>query len=373
MRWAILASFLICATAHAADYFVDAKYQGPPGAHNTYATLAAAVAAAPSGLSPEHPTRIFIRPGTYKQQLTISQSNLDLIGTGGSAADIIITDDLNARTPRPGGGTYGTTGASSTFITGNHLTVLGVTFQNSTAYGGSQAVALKTSGDEIAFEDCRFASFQDTLYVTNGRDDFEHCQVSGSVDFIFGDATALFDHCTITSRNQGAVTAANTRPDTAVGFVFLDCTLEKAADLGDHRVILGRPWQFERTDANVVFIRCKMGRQIKPEGWGDWNATNLHPGGDSRYAEYDSMTLDGKPLDVSQRVPWSHQLTAEEAARYTAAHIFGPADYWRQDDRSAVWGPRNHPAARQVDWKLGGAWNPARQLAAALAAAARPR
>jgi pectinesterase len=364
MRWLLL--LLLTAPAFAADVVVDASYTGTAGDNSTYASLADAIAAAPAGQSADHPTRVLIHPGKYKQQLTIATDNLALIGVSGDPADTIITDDLNARTPKPDGkGTYGTTGASSTFIKGNNVTAVNLTFENSTPLGGSQAVALKTTGDEIAFDHCTFTSFQDTLYVTGGRDFFKDCHVSGSVDFIFGNATAVFDHCTINSSYPGAVTAANTQAATAVGMVFLDCTLTHDPTAAKGAVILGRPWQYDRTDACVVYIRCKMDDHISPKGWGAWDSKNTNPAGDSRYAEYLSIDLSGKPIDTSKRVAWSHQLTEIRADDFTLDQIFGRADMWWTDGWLTFWSTRNHPVDRYIDWKLGGTWDPAKQIGSA--------
>ena len=45
------------------------------------------------------------------------------------------------------------------------------------------------------------------------------------MDFIYGSATAVFDHCEIRSKNGGHVTAASTPRDREFGFVFLNCRL----------------------------------------------------------------------------------------------------------------------------------------------------
>ena len=364
MRWAII--LLLAAPAWAADFVVDASYAGKAGENNTYSSLSDAVAAAPAGDDANHPTRILIHPGKYKQQLTIARNNLALIGTSGNAADTIITDELNARTPKPdGSGTYGTTGASSTFFKGDNLAAANLTFENSTPLGGSQAVAIKTSGDEIAFQNCAFISFQDTLYTTGGRDYFKNCKITGSVDFIFGNATAVFDHCTIESAYPGAVTAANTKPETAIGLVLLDCALTHGSHAKDGSVMLGRPWQYDRTDACVVYIRCKLDKHIRADGWGNWDAKNTNPAGDSRYAEYQNTDADGMPIDASKRATWSHQLTDDQAAQFTLADIFGPGDFWWKAGWPAIWGTRNRPTTSYSDWKLGGTWDPAPQITAA--------
>ena len=142
-----------------------------------------------------------------------------------------------------------------------------MTFAN-TAGDVGQAVALKVTGDRCVFRDCAMLGWQDTLYVDDGRAYFADCYIEGRVDFIFGGATAVFDHCTIHSKNGGYVTAARTKPEQKYGYVFLDCTLSGEGA----PAYLGRPWQWDRgRKAAVAFIRTKMGPHIRPEGWNQWD------------------------------------------------------------------------------------------------------
>ncbi|VVA30344.1 PREDICTED: pectinesterase [Prunus dulcis] len=50
----------------------------------------------------------------------------------------------------------------------------------------AQAVALQISGDKVAFYNCKFIGFQDTLYDYKGLHFFKDCYIQGTVDFIFG-------------------------------------------------------------------------------------------------------------------------------------------------------------------------------------------
>ena len=55
---------------------------------------------------------------------------------------------------------------------------------------------------------------------------------------------------------------------------------------------------------------------------------NGHPENQTRYAEFGSTYAQGKPLDVSQRVAWAPQLTAEQAAGYTVEKVLTGQDQW---------------------------------------------
>ena len=62
----------------------------------------------------------------------------------------------------------------------------------------TQAVAVRCSADRSFFNNCRFIGRQDTLYIKDkARCYFLLSYIEGTVDFIFGDANAVFNHCNI--------------------------------------------------------------------------------------------------------------------------------------------------------------------------------
>ncbi len=77
-----------------------------------------------------------------------------------------------------------------------------------------------------------------------------------------------------------------------------------------------RPW---RGFGMSAFINCVMDENVKPVGWDAWDGREAT----SRTLEYGSVTPDGKAVDVSKRASWSKQLSADEAAKFTVANIFG--------------------------------------------------
>ena len=139
-----------------------------------------------------------------------------------------------------------------------------------------------------------------------------NCYIEGTTDFIFGPATAVFQNCTIHSKSNSYITAANTLRGKKYGFVLLDCKL--TADSGVDKVYLGRPW---RAWAKTVFIRCDLGKHILPAGWDNWSDPNNEK--TAFYAEYKNK---GECSITKNRVPWSRQLTDKEAEEYTLEKIF---------------------------------------------------
>lgn len=141
---------------------------------------------------------------------------------------------------------------------------------------------------------------------------FANCETRGDVDFIFGDAVAMYDSSRIISRSRkGGYIAA---PDNDGKLVFRNCTLLAEEGLAPSSCYLGRPWGERNTTA--AYVGCTTGSHIKPEGWQAWNNPNPN------FCEYGSVTPDGAPADVSQRV-LGRQLSEAEAASCDPSTFFG--------------------------------------------------
>src|SRR5690606_12658173 len=120
----------------------------------------------------------------------------------------------------------GTSGSASFYSYGDDFTAENITFQNSSGPIG-QAVAISVDGDRTAFKNCRFLGFQDTLYTygRGSRQYYKDCYIEGTVDFIFGTSTAVFDNCEIFAKKGGYLTAASTPDSVKYGYVFLNCRI----------------------------------------------------------------------------------------------------------------------------------------------------
>jgi pectinesterase len=261
----------------------------------------------------KNPTRIFIKNGIYKEKLVLPASKTNVWLTGENRDKVILTYDDYAGKLNRFGEEMGTTGSSSFFVFGDGFRAENITFENSAGPVG-QAVAVRVTADQVAFINCRFVGFQDTLYPQgeNSRQYYRNCTIEGTVDFIFGWSTAVFDHCTIVCKDRGYITAPSTNEGTAHGFVFLDCTITGNAP--EHSFYLGRPW---RNYGQSVFIRCNMGSMVKLEGWHNWNKPEAEQ--TAFFAEYKNTGPGAK----GQRVTWSHQLTEQQAAEFTPEKVLG--------------------------------------------------
>jgi len=258
---------------------------------------------------------IHIKPGTYKEKILVPRGKPFVTFQGDDAKTTILTDDWNAGHIGADGKPVGTAGSYSTKVSGHDFIAEDITFEN-TAGDTGQALAMFADADRLVFRNCRFLGWQDTIYANGGRQYYDRCYIEGRVDFLFGNAAAVFDRCTIHSKNGGYVTAASTPQEKPFGYVFLDCKLT-----GDgSRAFLGRPW---RPYGAVAFLRCQIGDHIQPAGWNNWGKTENEK--TARYGEY---RCTGPGADRSQRVGWSRELTDEEARKYTVRNVLGGPDGW---------------------------------------------
>jgi pectin methylesterase-like acyl-CoA thioesterase len=371
-RWLLASvSVIICLgpeKAPARDYFVD-----PSGANGAFLTVQSAVDAV-TGQTETDRANIFIAPGKYIERVAVEKPFVTLIGQGTAPADVTISFN----------GTLVTVPVFSwhetVFIGGSATAFMArnLTFENSTPdRNTAPAAALISIADRAIFDNVRCRGYQDTLFLDGmARQYFRKSFITGDGDFIFGNATTVFDQCTIESTDGGYITAASTWRVTANGFIFLDCSLVAGSDRNPsvddgttapaNSVFLGRPWLFEPSEQmpSVIFIRTRMGTHITSQGWDPWDsimnpALNRDPY--TRVSEWGSMNAAGVPLPDSNldgtpngRVGWADPMNAAQAANYTLQNIFGPVDFW-----NATTQPETSPNAYESQ---GDPWNPDIQL-----------
>jgi pectinesterase len=272
---------------------------------------------------------IHIKNGVYREKLVIPswKTNISLIGESRDGT-VITYDDFSGKqnpgaTDAFGKDKFTTYTSYTVLVQGNDIAIENLTIQNTAGRVG-QAVALHVEGDRFIIKNSKLLGNQDTLYAAkeNSRQYYENCHIEGTTDFIFGEAIAVFQNCTIKSLTNSYVTAAATRVNQPFGFVFLDCKL--VADTTAKKVYLGRPW---RPYAQTVFIRCELGDHIVAAGWDPWKGDTMFPDKEKTtlYAEYKNT---GAGAARKERVNWSRQLTKQEMQKYTVTNILGGNDHW---------------------------------------------
>lgn len=309
----LLFMFVLSGKAAGKDYDFVVAQDGT----GDYTTVQAAINAVPD-YRKAGPTRIFIKKGVYKEKIVIAASK-DKVQLYGEEGTILTYDDY-ANKPNIFGENKGTSGSGSIYIFGSDFLAEDITFENTSGPVG-QAVACHVAGDRAVFRRCRFLGFQDTLYTfgENTREYYEDCYIEGTVDFIFGKATAVFNRCEIRSKLTGGyLTAPATPQGCRYGYVFFDCRLTADPGVEDGSIWLSRPW---RPYGQTVFIRCEMGRHINPEGWNNWGkASNEQT---AYYAEYQSRGEGARP---DSRAAWGHQLI--DLSGYGIHDVLKGTDGW---------------------------------------------
>jgi pectinesterase len=290
-----------------------------------YKTVQEAINAVPQTTSPAHPAIIRVKPGTYKELIYVQREKRYVRLVGDDAGRTVLTYDLNANLAGANGKPIGTFRTASTVIDADDFTAENITFENSAGAVG-QALAIRVDGDRVVFRDCRFLGWQDTILLNRGRQYFADCYIEGHVDFIFGGATAFFDHCHIHCLRDGYITAASTPEREPFGFVFAHCRI--TGESPAVKTYLGRPW---RPFASVIYLDTEMSEVVRPAGWHNWDQPEREK--TARYAEYKST---GPGANADARVRWSRQLTDEQAKEITLRAVLGGKDGWDPAAGSAL-------------------------------------
>ncbi|WP_082096911.1 pectinesterase family protein [Paenibacillus wulumuqiensis] len=306
----------------------------------------------PSMMATTEMDTIRILEGIYEESVIIYRSNLRIIGIG----SVEITACRHAREKDEQGVPIGTFATPTLFVGGSNLLLENLTISNTAGQGEGigQAVAVYAHSDRTVFRRCILRGHQDTLFTgplpprprerasfggipirehhARYRQLYEHCYIEGTVDFIFGGATAYFDHCQIHSlrhyRNRSTyITAASTPQDQPYGYVLYRCYLTGERDIAP--VYLGRPW---REYARTVLVECRLGDHIHPAGWHNWD----QPANEQTvtYQEYDPIHAEQLRAD---RAGWADCLT-DGADQWTREHVFAGTSFWnfRNQEGSAL-------------------------------------
>ena len=268
---------------------------------------------------------IEVAPSVYHERVIVTQNhtNITIVGTGKSPEDVVITSSLNAK---QAGGTFFT---ETIEINGDGFEADNLTFEN-TAGNTGQAVAAAVRADRAVFKHCRFIGHQDTLFADFGRQYYVDSYIEGGVDFIFGNAAAVFDRTEIHANGAGYLTAqSRTSPDQSTGFVFINSKVSNGIASGAPRntISLGRPW---RPFSRVVYIDTELPAETIPEGFNLWGRAGETP--QAYYAEYKST---GPGANPNARASWTHQLTEKEAAQYMPKVFLAGKDRWDAEAAAA--------------------------------------
>ncbi len=215
-----------------------------------------------------------------------------------------------------------------------------VTAKNAT----ERATAIMIDADQVEFNNCGFFSSQDTVKTGNSTSIahmyFKNCVLEGQTDYIFGGGNVVFDACELSWKGyrdkdkngkaySGYITAYKQSEKLKdevsgnyfeKGYLFRNCTItgNNYNNLEVGAGYFGRPWG---PKAATTFINTKLKNadMITPVAWSDWG--DAKPASGAFYHEYNTTSLDGTSVDVSER-PAGIIMSAEEAAAVSVSDYF---------------------------------------------------
>jgi len=330
LKWSrALLVVLFCSTALAADNRI--RYTVSANGTADFKTVQA-----PIDHAPDDGAIVRIAPGTYREKITITKPNIILVGTGSKPQDVVLSWNDSAKST---GSTFksGSVSVDADGFAAENLTIANTwEAEHGRGENASQAVALFLSSDRAVLDHVALVGAQDTLYANSrtcrnaqpqepcmaSRQYFRDCYIEGHVDYIFGDAKAVFDHCELHSRSSPNVmiTAQSKHtPAEDSGYIFLHCRITGENTGG--KVVLGRPW---RAYSTVLFYDTDIEQSLAPDGWSEWGG-RLQT---STYREYGSH---GPGVNGGHRIVASAPLAHSQIKALTPRKLLAGKDNWNPD------------------------------------------
>ncbi|KAL2250981.1 pectinesterase [Sesamum indicum] len=258
---------------------------------------------------------IYVKVGVYDETVVVKKTMVNLTIFGDGSQKSVVTGSKNYVDGAP---TFRT---ATCAVLGEGFFAQSIGFKNTAGPEKLQAVALRVQADHAIFVNCRMEGYQGTLFAQAHRQFYRSCYITGTIDFIFGDAAAVFQNCMLYVRKpvdvqQNTVTAqARLDKRQTTGFVIqnshilADDKLEPEKD--KFKSFLGRP---SKEYSRTIIMETQIGDLIQPVGWLEWNGNfalnTLY------YAEFNNK---GVGANTAERVKWPgfKVIDKKEAVNFT--------------------------------------------------------
>ncbi|KAK8605147.1 hypothetical protein V6N13_082601 [Hibiscus sabdariffa] len=274
------------------------------------------------------PFVVHVKKGIYAETVLIGSDITHLVLVGDGKENTRITGSISSG---PGGNptTYFT---NTLGVDGNNFVAKNIAIENTAGPLKAQAVAVRVQSEDSVFFNCSIDGYQDTLYAFSKRQFYRDCTISGTIDFVFGDASVIFQNCTFLVRKpragqQNIVTAQKRSDDKEpTGIVIQGGQIIPAPEFtpvkGKIPVYLGRPWG---ALATTVIMETYIDDMVHPEGWTGWSSSS-----GAQTCTYLEFKNRGPGASTSKRVKWPgvKGLTEQDAVKYLPPKFFASGDAW---------------------------------------------
>ncbi|THZ35243.1 pectin lyase-like protein [Aureobasidium pullulans] len=293
-----------------------------------YGNISAAIAALPND---SKPYTIYIMPGTYNEQISITRNGkVTLIGETSFKNDYsqnqvkvqfssgrLTSLSQNEQTPVIN---------SKKTNDNSGLAMYNIDFINSYPQtANTAALAADFYGNNMAAYGCSFIGFQDTLLANKGVQVFSNSYVEGSIDFVWGFSTAYFYKCVIATNTKGACIAAQGRTvGVNSAYIFDSSYVTYTSTYGSTfgASYLGRPYSNYST---VVYKNSYLDKHINAAGWQVWSTGNPQTS-NVFLGEYNN-TGPGAWVSGTARASFATNMTDDQVAAYSLASWVGDTSF----------------------------------------------
>ncbi|RHN76624.1 putative pectinesterase [Medicago truncatula] len=259
------------------------------------------------------PYIVHVLAGIYEEYIFIppSKINIKLLGHGSNHTILVAHQN-----------------GSTIDIRGEGFMAQNIGFVNTAELDASAAVAVRNEANNSIFFQCSIQGFQDTLWAVSGRQFYKNCEIYGTVDFIYGNAAAVFQDCMVYARYRQFVTfTAQSResPYEKTGFTFQRCKFTMSPEdekrKSEVHATLGRPW---RAYSTVAILHCFIDSMVDPRGWEGMSGLATDK---VTYVEFENV---GPGSNTDGRVDWPGVTVLRnpnKALPFTASYLLD-ADSW---------------------------------------------
>ncbi|CAN0909023.1 Pectinesterase/pectinesterase inhibitor PPE8B [Linum grandiflorum] len=269
---------------------------------------------------------VYIKAGVYQEYVEIKKKKWNVMMIGDGINRTVITGNRNFVDGW-------TTFRTATFaVSGRGFIARDITIENSSGPEKHQAVALRSDSDLSVYYRVEVRGYQDTLYTHTMRQFYRDSVIKGTVDFIFGNAAAVFQNCSLLARKgldnqKNTITAHGKKdPNQSTGYSIQFCNIGADSDLAPFGNLsytyLGRPW---KNFSTTVVMQSYIGEAVRPEGWLEWNGPMFL---DTIY--YGEFMNYGPGSGMGRRVKWPgyHALNSSSAAANFTVGQFIEGNLW---------------------------------------------